>query len=400
MESTVQDVLKKNLINLFSSSSTSADILTEYELKHKLYDMMQKSRSFLAHEKHLVLYNALINSMDIDEANAKGDKDTKKRRHDHQDPPADADKDIKKRKRKDSDTSLSKKGKDQSKSSKEAKAPSKPSATKKVMDDEKLIQDDAVDDEEPKDVVVRPKTPDPNWFKEPNANDAPEQNWFNELINAKKDLKEFYDLMGSTIDFTNKPLPLQGPTGRKTIPVEFFFNKDLEYLETGNKEKKLHLNDIEDIFLMYVQNKLHHLKGHEQVDLINALRLFTRRIILKKWVEDVQLGVESYQMKLNITMPQITCAGIEVKEPYTIMYKPRGVVYLNKSNLKISMRGDELYKFSDGMLKSDRDTLNPILHNFVLGYNNECMLNRAWSEKDQKRTTLMLEKIDKTLLER
>ncbi|GJW64590.1 hypothetical protein Tco_0116474 [Tanacetum coccineum] len=78
MESMVRDVLKKNPINLFSSSFTSADSLTEYELKHKLYDMMQKSRSFLVHKKHLGLYNDLINSMDIDEANEKGDKDTKK----------------------------------------------------------------------------------------------------------------------------------------------------------------------------------------------------------------------------------------------------------------------------------------------------------------------------------
>ncbi|GJR76754.1 hypothetical protein Tco_0089119 [Tanacetum coccineum] len=36
----------------------------------------------------------------------------------------------------------------------------------------------------------------------------------------------------------SKPLPLQGPPGRTTIPVDFFFNKDLEYLKTRNKEKK------------------------------------------------------------------------------------------------------------------------------------------------------------------
>ncbi|GJT92376.1 hypothetical protein Tco_1081221 [Tanacetum coccineum] len=99
MESTVRDVLKKNPINFFSSSSTSADSLTKYELKHKLYDMMQKSRSFLAHEKHLELNKS-------------------------------------------------------------------------------------------------------DWFKEPNANDAPEQNWFNELVNDEKEPKEFDDMMGSTNDFT------------------------------------------------------------------------------------------------------------------------------------------------------------------------------------------------------
>ncbi|GJZ03933.1 hypothetical protein Tco_0537208 [Tanacetum coccineum] len=184
------------------SSSTSADSLIEYELKHKVYDMMHKSRSFLAHEKHLDLYNALINSIDVDEANSKGDKYTKKIRHGHQDPPANADKDTKKRKRKDSDTSSSKKGKDQAKSSKKAKTPSESSATEKDVDDEELIRDDAVDDAELQDVDVRPETLDPECNKEPNANDAPEQNWFNELVNAEKDPKEFDNLTGSTIDFT------------------------------------------------------------------------------------------------------------------------------------------------------------------------------------------------------
>ncbi|GJV11366.1 hypothetical protein Tco_1352907 [Tanacetum coccineum] len=203
--------------------------LQPHSLKHKLYDMMQKSRSFLAYKKHLDLYNALINSMDFDEANEKGDKDTNKRRHDHQDPSADADKDTKKRKRKDYDTSSSNKVKDQAKSSKKAKALSKPSATEKAVDDEELIQedvgdvedsvqDDVVDVEDTtqddatpnqdkskwfkQDVVVRPKTLDPDWIKEPNANDAPEENWFNELVNAEKDPKELNDLMRSTINFT------------------------------------------------------------------------------------------------------------------------------------------------------------------------------------------------------
>ncbi|GKD77964.1 hypothetical protein Tco_1340585, partial [Tanacetum coccineum] len=36
----------------------------------------------------------------------------------------------------------------------------------------------------------------------------------------------------------SKPLPLQGPPGHLTIPVEFFFNNDLEYLMNENKERK------------------------------------------------------------------------------------------------------------------------------------------------------------------
>ncbi|GKA46395.1 hypothetical protein Tco_0739278, partial [Tanacetum coccineum] len=36
----------------------------------------------------------------------------------------------------------------------------------------------------------------------------------------------------------SKPLPLQGPPGRTTIPVDFFFNKDLEYLKNGSTKRK------------------------------------------------------------------------------------------------------------------------------------------------------------------
>ncbi|GJT05008.1 hypothetical protein Tco_0839470 [Tanacetum coccineum] len=36
----------------------------------------------------------------------------------------------------------------------------------------------------------------------------------------------------------SKPLPLHGASGRLTILVDYFFNKDLEYLTIGNVEKK------------------------------------------------------------------------------------------------------------------------------------------------------------------
>ncbi|GJT85168.1 hypothetical protein Tco_1066885 [Tanacetum coccineum] len=38
------------------------------------------------------------------------------------------------------------------------------------------------------------------------------------------------------VDMSN-PLPLQDKEGRLTIPVEFFFDNDLEYLKAGNKER-------------------------------------------------------------------------------------------------------------------------------------------------------------------
>ncbi|GKB55326.1 hypothetical protein Tco_0906079 [Tanacetum coccineum] len=67
---------------------------------------------------------------------------------------------------------------------------------------------------------------------------------------------------------------------------------------------KLNLRDIEDLLLLLVQKKFSNLEKNVIFDLNVALRMFTRRIIILKRVEDLQLGVESYQKKLNITKPK------------------------------------------------------------------------------------------------
>nr|GEY65734.1 hypothetical protein [Tanacetum cinerariifolium] len=66
----------------------------------------------------------------------------------------------------------------------------------------------------------------------------------------------------------------------------------------------LHLNDIEDMLFLAVQNKLFHFTDSDIIDFIVALCMFTRSLVIKKRVKDLQLGVESYQKKLNITPPQ------------------------------------------------------------------------------------------------
>ncbi|GJV97742.1 hypothetical protein Tco_1549319 [Tanacetum coccineum] len=197
----------------------------------------------------------------------------------------------------------------------------------------------------------------------------------------------------------SKPLPLQEKEGRLIIPIEFFFNNNLEYLKTGNKERKytvsmtktkaarrvdkkeykfreanflrLDLNDIKDMFLVYVQGKMYNLEGHEIVDLVNVIRMFTKSIVVKKRVKGVQLGVESYQKKLNVTRPQTT---------------------------KL-MRDDELFKFCDLTLKSIREVLHYRLTNFKLGYNARITM-RAWTDKDHNQIATILKEIDDLLLKR
>nr|GFB54562.1 hypothetical protein [Tanacetum cinerariifolium] len=56
----------------------------------------------------------------------------------------------------------------------------------------------------------------------------------------------------------------------------------------------LHLNDIKDVLLLVVQHRLFHLNKSDIVDFIVALCMFTRILVIKKCVEGLQLGVESY----------------------------------------------------------------------------------------------------------
>nr|GEV73366.1 hypothetical protein [Tanacetum cinerariifolium] len=59
--------------------------------------------------------------------------------------------------------------------------------------------------------------------------------------------------------------------------------------------KRLHLNDTEDMLLLIVQNKLNNLDVNFVVHLAASLRMFARRTVIQERVEDLQLGVESYQ---------------------------------------------------------------------------------------------------------
>ncbi|GKF80881.1 hypothetical protein Tco_0239483 [Tanacetum coccineum] len=81
--------------------------------------------------------------------------------------------------------------------------------------------------------------------------------------------------------------------------------------------RRLHLHDIEDMLILLVQNSLFNLKGDFIVHLAATLRMFTRRIVIKKRVKDLQLSVESYQKRLNISRPMMHKDGIIDLNPYS-----------------------------------------------------------------------------------
>nr|GEX19733.1 hypothetical protein [Tanacetum cinerariifolium] len=107
--------------------------------------------------------------------------------------------------------------------------------------------------------------------------------------------------------------------------------------------KRLRIQDIEDMLLLRVQGKLTNLTIDEHFDFNVSLRVFTRSIVIKRRVEDLQLGVESYQKKLNLTKPDTYKSDLKRKEAYTAYSNPRGFIYQNKDKHNRFMRIDELH---------------------------------------------------------
>ncbi|GJZ38460.1 hypothetical protein Tco_0585023 [Tanacetum coccineum] len=146
----------------------------------------------------------------------------------------------------------------------------------------------------------------------------------------------------------------------------------------------------------FKQTKLTNLTIDERYDLNVALRMFTRRIVIQRRVEDLQLGVESYQKKLNLTKPDTFRSNLRNKTTYTAYSDPKGVIYKDQMNRNRLMRADELHKFSDGTLDDVRSALNDI----TKGIRMEYLSRRKWSDLDKRRARVMIQDIDKKLFKR
>nr|GEU30055.1 hypothetical protein [Tanacetum cinerariifolium] len=124
-----------------------------------------------------------------------------------------------------------------------------------------------------------------------------------------------------------------------------------------------------------------------------SLRMFTRSIIIQRHKEDLQLGVKSYQKKLNFKKPDTYKKDLKCKEAYTAYSNPRGFFYQNKDKLNRLMRIDELHKFSDGMLNDVRITLDDRLKGIRMKY----LPQTIWRRSDKERAVEMIQAIDKQL---
>ncbi|GJU49804.1 hypothetical protein Tco_1219359 [Tanacetum coccineum] len=109
-----------------------------------------------------------------------------------------------------------------------------------------------------------------------------------------------------------------------------------EYKISEKDFKNLHPNDFEDLFLLNIQEKLNHLPKTDKTSLHTAVNMWIRNLVIRNRVGDLQLGIESYQTKINLERPNWDAADYYFKEDYTIVPKPRAVVYRDRNDQKKS----------------------------------------------------------------
>nr|GEX09989.1 hypothetical protein [Tanacetum cinerariifolium] len=108
---------------------------------------------------------------------------------------------------------------------------------------------------------------------------------------------------------------------------------------------------------------------------------------------DLQLGVESYQKRFNLTNPDTYRPDLKRREAYTAYSNPRGFIYQNKDKKNRLMRINKLHKFSDGTLNDVRNALDDRLKGIRIQY----LLTTIWRRGDKDRAATMIQAIDKML---
>ncbi|GJV27691.1 hypothetical protein Tco_1384139 [Tanacetum coccineum] len=267
--------------------------------------------------------------------------------------------------------------------------------------------------------------------------------FFEEVYKATTDQLDWKNPEGQQYPHDlRKPLPLiPNSRGRRVIPFDHFINNDLEYLSGGVSSLKYttsvtktkaadygHIKCIKDLgrkrqqFYGFAANreyardvyskrriiavtklrivewhnykhldwitvrKLTNLTIEERLAFDVSLRMFTRSVVIQRCVEDLQLGVESYQKKLNLTKPDTYRPDLKRREAYTAYSNPRGFIYHNKDKKNRLMRIDKLHKFSYGTLNDVRTALNDRLK----GIRMQNLPKTIWRQYDKDKAGAMI----------
>nr|GFA99464.1 hypothetical protein [Tanacetum cinerariifolium] len=184
------------------------------------------------------------------------------------------------------------------------------------------------------------------------------------------------------------------PDRGRVIAFDHFINNDSSiYVEVPQVASIQLLSPRQRQQIMGTSRKLTNLTVEECFAFNVSLRMFTRSIVIQRRVEDLQLGVESYQKKLNLTRPDTYRSDLKRKEAYTAYSNPKGFIYQNKDKQNRLMQIDKFYKFSNGTLTDVRTALDDHLKGIQMKY----LPQTIWWKSDKERAAAIIQAIDKQL---
>nr|GEY21668.1 hypothetical protein [Tanacetum cinerariifolium] len=186
----------------------------------------------------------------------------------------------------------------------------------------------------------------PEWFSQPRKTPTPDH--------TPIDFSNF--IMNRLCVDTLTPELLAGPTyelmrGSCTSLTELEYHLEEVYKATTDQ-----LDWVNPKGQQYPHNLLQPLPLIP--DNRGSFSLGAETLAVLRRVKDLQLGVESYQKRLNLTKPDMYRSDLKRREAYTAYSNPRGFIYQNKDKKNRLMRIDELHKFSDGTLNDVRNALD------------------------------------------
>ncbi|GJS02908.1 hypothetical protein Tco_0319416 [Tanacetum coccineum] len=240
---------------------------------------------------------------------------------------------------------------------------------------------------------------------------------FEECYKALSEKLDWENLEGGDYPFDlTKPLPLVISGNHQKVTIDYFFNNDLKYLQGGvsimtyttsitkTKAAQYDLSGIEymvevmrkhgygylkEIVVRRADNDLYRFKEGD----FPRLRINDKEdmLLFVKRVEDLQLRVESYQKKINVTKPETTRPGHRKRDSFTPYQDLQAFIYVDNQERNRLMHSDELYKFNDGTLTRLLTSLEDITNNI----NMEYLPKRRWSTLEKKRAHIMIKAINK-----
>nr|GEU37715.1 hypothetical protein [Tanacetum cinerariifolium] len=377
-----------------NEAKTSHDVaanLSKLELKKILIDKMESNKSIYQLVQHKSLYKAFIDAYETDKVilNTYGDTLMIKRHRDDEDDDKEP-------------SNRSNQGSKRRKAGKEPESTSEPKektskTTGKSTEGSKSHQKStgkSAQAEKPIHTTDNLEEPAPQEFDTVGPTFELMKGSCKNLVELEYFHEEVYKETTDQLNWNNlkgqqyphdlrKPLHLiPNSQGHRVIPFDHFINNDLAYLRGDDSSRtyatiitvtKLHIVEwhnykhLDWITVCRHDDKLYTFK-EERLALNVSLRMFERSVVIQKRVEDLQLGVESYQKKLNLTRPNTYRSDLKRLSIYSAYPNPRGFIYQNKDKKNRLMHIDELYKFSDGTLNDVRTTLDDILKRIRMKY--------------------------------